>query len=54
MVESALSGRNMWIGAAAPRTGAGRVRRNMGKGKKGRKMKPEKVFTPVDKVKISF
>jgi hypothetical protein len=53
-VESALSGRNVWIKTATPRTGTEQGQKNTGKGKKGKKAKPEKVFMPVDKVKISF
>jgi hypothetical protein len=51
-VESVLSGRNVWIKTATPRTGTEQGQKNTGKGKKGKKAKPEKVFTLVDKVKV--
>ncbi|KAJ7778058.1 hypothetical protein B0H14DRAFT_2631410 [Mycena olivaceomarginata] len=53
-VESALSGRNVWIKTAAPATGSEQGQKNTGKGKKGKKVKPEKVFTPVHKIRSSM
>ncbi|KAJ7800315.1 hypothetical protein B0H14DRAFT_2616344 [Mycena olivaceomarginata] len=38
------------IKTATPRTGTEQGQKNTGKGKKGKKAKPEKVFTPVDKI----
>ncbi|KAJ7895247.1 hypothetical protein B0H14DRAFT_2558823 [Mycena olivaceomarginata] len=39
----------MWIKTATPRTGMEQGQKNTGKGKKGKKAKPEKVLMPVDK-----
>jgi hypothetical protein len=44
----------VWIKTATPTTGSEQGQKNTGKGKKGKKVKPEKVFTPVHKAKISF
>jgi hypothetical protein len=52
--KSALSGRYVWIKTATPRTGSEQGQKNTGKGEKGKKAKPEKVFTLVHKVEISF